>query len=308
MDIRRFSNVFPLVLVFALAFVSCAEKSRIEEFKLTSFGWVIENIPADYYTGSTFRSARLNVWLKYEGTIDASDIKSARVYLPDSESYWTLHPENGELNVNNRVLGGWTRWYLTENNHAIPIGTMRAVVELTDGTVSSISRLIPAPGSLETGAAVTTHTENSILHATGSAPLVKRAAVVGGSIAVSAGTLSVDFSVNDDLVYNGFLWLYNASDEYIGHSRYFRDAASGAFDADMFAADPVFNGNSIRIALRDSAVTADDTVYMEEGMPFADIAKFRIVLMDGAQYGLSADGRVMYDCRSLSELSVFEAP
>jgi hypothetical protein len=41
-------------------------------------------------------------------------------------------------------------------------------------------------------------------------------------------------------------------------------------------------------------------VTMEPSALFDNIRRFRIVLLDGAQYGLQVNGYAVYDCRSIS--------
>lgn len=114
-------------------------------------------------------------------------------------------------------IGGWGRWAWNGNPNELPIGKLKVEVRLTDGTDVTYTAVIPAPGSQAADGYTTMYSQDySGIPPATSAPMVGRASISSGIATGSTVTLS--FSVNDQKVYDGYVWFYDSSQKYIGIS------------------------------------------------------------------------------------------
>jgi hypothetical protein len=263
---------------------------------ITSLGWAEENIdPSNWTTAPpNGQTAFYDFWIHYSGDIAYSDIQYARVYLPTG-SYWNIAANPQHFDGTKRVIGGWVRWYWGSQPNVLPIGSLQVEVKLTDGSDAQYTAFIPAPGSTVAGTYTTMHSEDATSPPPMSAPMLRRA-TLGPTQTLTAATqtLSVTFSVVDPNVHDGFVWLYDASDTYVGGFFYFVDTSTG-LASPRLAGSTLYNDGTMNTL----TVSAGD-LFFATGGSFDQIAGVRVVLTDGAQYGLVANGAVRYDCRSVS--------
>src|SRR6266540_275605 len=79
---------------------------------ITGLGWYEESIDPSYWVSSppNGNTAFYDFWIHYDGDITFDDLQYARVYLPDG-SYWNLARSADRLDVTNKTIGGWHRWF-----------------------------------------------------------------------------------------------------------------------------------------------------------------------------------------------------
>jgi hypothetical protein len=265
---------------------------------ITSLGWIEENIDPSFWTSppADGRTAFYDFWIHYSGNIAFTDIQSARVYLPNG-SYWTLSNGQQFFDAANRTIGGYGHWFDGQQLNILPIGFLVVEVKLVNGTSSTYAATIPAPGSLIAAPYTIMNSEDVTLAPGTSAPMVRRA-IVGATntIDLAAQAITITFSVTDPKVYNGFVWFFDAANTYLGGYFYFRDAATGLVNpplAGALATDGAVNTLTLHPA--DIAFSA--------GASFAQITRFRLGLLDGAQYLPQASGRTRGDCRSIAAVT-----
>jgi hypothetical protein len=132
--------------------------------------------------------------------------------------------------------------------------------------------------------------------------MIRRATLDPSSaISTMSQELTFGFSVVDPNVYDGYVWLYDAQDHYLGLSRYFRDPDTGAVGLQLEGLTLRVDGTPNRVTLHPSDIS------FVAGATFDEIAQFRVVLTDGAQYIPEPTGGLRYDCRSVSTAGFFIA-
>jgi hypothetical protein len=265
---------------------------------ITSLGWIEENIDPSFWSSppGSGQTAFYDFWIHYSGNIAFTDIQSARVYLP-SGSYWTLSKDQQFFDAANRTIGGYGRWFDNTQLDVLPIGFLVVEVKLVNGTSSTYAATIPAPGSL-TAAPYTIMNSEDVTPPPGtSAPMVRRASAgATNTVDLAAQAITITFSVTDPKVHDGFVWFFDAANNYLGGYFYFRDAVTGLINptlADTLATDGAVN----TLTLHPADIT------FSAGASFAQITRFRLGLLDGAQYLPQASGRTRSDCRSISAIA-----
>ncbi len=290
----------------ALASAACGGSSPVGPGKtltITGLTWVEENIDPSFWTtppASPPQTAFYDFWIRYTGDIAFGDIQYARIYLPGG-NYWNLVATSAHLDATNHTIGGWGRWYSSQHQNFLPIGPLQVEVKLNDGVDAKYTATIPAPGSTTAGAYAWMHPPEEVPSPpSDSAPMIGRA-TLGPTQTFTAATqtLTITFSVVDPNVYNGFVWLYDASLKYLGGFFYLRDGATGAASPRLAGSTLYTDGTTNVLTL-----SAAD-VQLEAGATLGQIASLRVGLTDGAQYGPQPDGTPRRDCRSISEARPF---
>ncbi len=277
------------LIVCAILVDGCTKSLSIN---LTFLGWIIENIHPSFWSSPVTETCFYNFWLEYEGDdVTADDIEYARIYLQDG-SYWSISTDR--LNREYRYIGGWGRWYWSDEYHALPIGTLRAEIKLTNGHTTSYTQIIPAPGNTSTLGYTHIYTEDYSGPPASYVPMLKRATIGNKSKALD---ISIDFSVNDTTAYNGYVAFYDATETFIGTTaEYFKDWDTENINSIINLGVAFYNnGVTNTVAISDSDISYVD------GYTYTAIAKFIVVLMDGGQYA----GSQSYDCISRAEMTAF---
>ncbi len=232
----------------------------------------------------------MNFFIYYDGDISASDIKSARIYVTAENYYWTLHPDK-MLDTEKKMIGGWFKFF-SNNPNVLPIGQLKAEIILNNGERSSLYKTIPAPGSTLTDDFSYVYTPEEISSYSQGTPLIQRAVVGASTVQTSTQTLSINFSVNDNNVYNGIVLFYDANGSPVGYSaEEFRDHNSTSLS-------PIINSLNTDGSTNTITIQNSDIKYQNDAT-FNDISKYIVVLTDGSQYadqGLYSS----YDCSSIS--------
>lgn len=266
---------------------------------IASLGWVEESIDPSFWSTppANGNTAFYDFWIHYTGDIAFSDIQYARIYMLDG-SYWNIGGTALHFDATNKFIGGWGRWVGWQPD-ILPIGILQVEVKLTDGVDAWYLARIPAPASTTTGSYTTMHTEEVAFPPPSSAPMIRRATLgPTQTLDIVAQTISITFSVEDLNVHDGYVWLYDASNNYVGGFFYFADPATGLVSPRFAGSTFHTDGTTNTLTLHPYDVT------FAPGGTFAQIARFRVVLTDGAQYPLEETGKLRFDCRSISAAGV----
>ena len=287
--------IFSITVIIFLA--GCKEDDSSSEENNNSapeivgeIGWVVENIDLTYWTKDdpTYNKTatlRMNFWVRATDADGTSDIKLITVAQPNGW-YWTLHDTADEYDSYSTTtgrFGSWQRFRSSTYPHSKDLGDY--TIEVTDsaGNVATKTRTIFAPGESTSNSSSFIYTEEFIGGTAGGIPMIRKAQNISAD--VSNDTINLSFTVNDPNVYDGYIWLYDASADYVGYSTRFRTLLNGGLNTDDTTND---------IQIQSSDVTCIT------GKSFSDASGFHILLLDGDQYG--GDG---YDNRSISEYTTF---
>ena len=298
---NHFKKYSKVLFLFLMLFASCSDKeSSKKSAQMTSAGWVLENIDPTWWSSAQNHSAYFNIEVTFEDeSLTVSDFESITFYSPDDKS-WSFEGDDlaAYFDEDSSRFGLWERCWSSQwsDGDSILLGDYTVVAILTNGEESSKNLYIPAPGKTSAGTSNTAYTEDYIGSiSTNLTPLPQRA----GSVSASYDGIdfSVNFSINDSMIYNGYFWFYNATGDFIGGSSatYFRDYGDGTIDGN------VNGGSALYVDGTDNVVTytaADDI--LNSGYSLEDISSVSVVLTDGAQY---ANQEYSYDCRSISSMT-----
>jgi hypothetical protein len=266
--------------------------------------WYMENIDQSYWRTFRDQSAYINFSIHFkQSNITASDIKSIVVTAPTGRKWINDDAAYIEANFDPQIpkYTGMRRLYSTyhsSNASVLPIGNYKFNVTYTSGEVATFALLVPEPGSTGTDTVSYTYTEDYVYASNppdGYSELPLRATINSTLLDTTTSQLSVDFSVNDPKVYNGYIWLYDASGNYIGLSEQFRDFASGTVSTTVNLGATFTNDGTAN-----SVVLLDRHIEFNSGYTMSDIYSLHVVLTDGIQY--AADDR-SFDTRSISAKS-----
>jgi hypothetical protein len=290
-------------LLLAAACGSSLTGPSVPTVTITSLEWLGENLDPSCWTSPPAggQTAYYDFWIHYSGDIAFSDVEYARVYLPNG-SYWTLGKDASLFHATARTIGGYGRWFDPKKPNLLPIGYLHVEIKLFDGASSTYSAYIPAPGSLTATPYTTMYSQDLALPPAESVPMLVRASVgATNTITAADQAISITFSVADPRVYDGLVWFYDAADTYLGSSTSFRDPATGSVNPPLGGALWT-DGTTNTVALH----AAD--IAFGAGASFGQIAGFRVVLVDGAQHGLQANGQPRFDGRSISARASLTPP
>ena len=276
------------VLLFVVLICACGLGNKPPVFD-NDVGWVFENIHPSYWTksGGTDPGATAfrDFWVYAEDPDGQEDI--TYVCVTDSEGVnWLLEdPDTGysAYDAKGNFWGGWRGYYCSSEPHRIALGTYATVVR--DSAGNEISRFDTFNGP---GAALGysfAYTENEAGGA-GGKQMVRRAAVFSAS--VSSVQLQVVFTVEDIRVFDGDVWLYDASANYIGWAKWFRTTVNWGGGIHNSVAQ---SGNTLEVPINDLEIGAHT---------WDEIKGLHVVLTDGAQYMPQTPFETVYDYRSIS--------
>ena len=284
-------------LALAILLAACGTSAPKKQAGIGFIGWIIENRDPSLNTSSS-ASALLAPSVRFTDTeLEASDFESIEIAGPTGR--WT-YDEAADFEENFSAEND--RFYFPylydddlEEGSYFALGDYTVKVTLKNGATATKTRLVPAPGSLETDGNEFVYTESYSGAAnppSGYVALPKRATIINATLDAQASTLDIEFSVDDATIYSGWLWFYNEADEYIGRTDFLKDYETGAVMAQLNADGELLNnGQTNTLALAASS----EQLNLKEGVAFSDIASVSVVLTDGKQY---ADTKSSYDTRS----------
>jgi hypothetical protein len=292
-------------ILLLVALTSCDKSNSNDENKkitITKVDWVIENIPASYWsnTSTAKPTCCYEFWIYYDGDdISISDISSAKIYAPSMSSTWTIPLSSSTFDSQKKVIGNGGNFYWNTNINAIPIGTVTAKVVLTNGNTASCEFVTHTPGRIDPLYYNYTYTEDITGLSSAYVPALKRAIPGSGVNIKATSSLTVKFSITDSNAYNGYLWFYDSSNTYVGYSKRFVNTTTGDTESCLN------NGSALIKTGTQNSVTINDSDITYSGTKtFNDISRFSVLILDGAQF-TSAGNYSSYDYRSRSELAGF---
>jgi hypothetical protein len=310
----RATVLIACAILAAASFIACspAAGGDPKSVKITGVGFSIANHPTDWYSSSSTNKPNLvydfTLWL--DGSFSVGDIEYARIYLPSgSTNYWSLNAASGFDPATKGLsagifYSGRTVGSVTEAGRGVelPVGTMKAVVRLTNGVSSSSDITMGVPGSASAGAM--SFVFNPDDEAAAAEPSITAPALRRPTATFSGGgflPLTVNFTVHGNNVHNGWVWFYSSSG-YVGIFYPFRAESNGAVSAKVNGG--VFNASDggINTVSINSADILNNDVPISSAA-FSSISRCRVVVCDGAQYE-APDRWAWYDYKAVSTLTL----
>jgi hypothetical protein len=188
------------------------------------------------------------------------------------------------------------------NGSVIFLGTYTIEVTLKNGKRDRATLVAPAPTSLTASGYNYTYTEDFTgTPSSDYVALPKRATPQSASLNAAGDALAINFSVNDDRIYSGWVLLYDAAGKFLGLTNSFQDFETRQPNPKLNNGQGVF-GNGANNLL--SLTVAD--INLADGMTnfsLSRIKQYKVVLMDGKQY-LGTDGG--YDTYSISSFATVQ--
>ena len=280
--------VGPIILVSLLFGCNSDGSSSNDPPTVEITGWIIENVDesvASKYGNIANATAYFSIWLDVVDPDGIDDIVYVEISNPD-DRYWILRDSSSGFDLydpEDKVF--FIDWcYSSAHPHTIILGQYRAFVQDSAGNQATATINFSSPGTAlpEEGFI---YSEDYLGSTVGGIEMIKRASVT--NFIKGEDSIIVEFQVDDARVYNGYIWLYNGSPEYITWSGYFKNTINSG--------SGILNDgttNTLQIQSSD----------LELGIySWDDINGFHIVLTDGTQY--SPDDN--WDHRSISIYSIF---
>ncbi|HRY53897.1 MAG TPA: hypothetical protein P5133_13915 [Spirochaetia bacterium] len=297
---KAFLALIAATLLFASSCAQAGGGSGDKKATITGVGWSIQNMK--YISGAT---CGYNFTIYYEGDIGAEDVEYAEIGVPnDSEHVWgfDLADEPGLLDAARSRISE-SGFVFSACNDVLPIGATKAVLVLKNGSRSEYSFTTGIPGMIGANGYQYVYTADYDPDAYPIPAGSRRAAL--GRATISSGTydptsIYLNFAINDGYAYNGYVWAYDGSDNFLGVSHRF-------YNTGTYAADPYLNsgGGLKKDGSTNSAVLKASDFYTGSGASmsstvFGQISRCEVVLLDGAQYATPGDYSG-YDHRSVSD-------
>lgn len=283
-----------LLLIFVMiTLYSCPDPATLQTIEIEGIGWYIENIDDSFWSdGFDGSSCFISFYLHYTGdSITYSDIES--VTVDDGSGGWDLTIGPDDINTEDNTIA---LILLYGSAHRIKIGNYDFEVILTNGETASYSFTVPAPGSTSTNGDDYVYTEDySGTIGSNYSTMLKRATNISGT--KNASDLNISFSVSDSRVFNGWVYFFDSSDNYVGASDYFRSYSSSSISSFINGGAGIYNNNSIN-----NLTLPSGDITFASGQAFSDISRYFIVLTDGNQY---ANQQSTYDTNSIAAKNIF---
>ncbi len=296
------------IIIFSFFILSCpnpaSNSTSDNHISILHVGWWIENLPNDIWApdNSVKPSLTYNFQLILTEGTNKSDLVYARVYLPESTSYWTLDIENNFDSSDSSISenGFW----FSESDSILPIGILKAQIKLKNGTTSDFLFTMGRPSSIESDGYryVYSPEEGTAPDMLTFIPALERATI--HSFTKYSNQLIVDFGINGSCVNNGYIWYYDSERTYIGRSPLFLDKLTGL--PSHLLLNSTFNHlnnetNICTLGQLDIIGNSNTTVTNEA---FDRILYCRVVVTDGLQYTVGDNPRYgSYDYKAISSLS-----
>jgi hypothetical protein len=285
----RGKSVFLLLgLIMLLALAGCTV-NQPPSFSYDP-GWVVENIDQSYWTSTQPGEIFGDFWVYVTDPDGVADIAYVSVTDPKGTEFVLQDTATGVSHYNSTqdYFGGWVRYYTGGQPNTFQLGSYDVLVRDSAQHEIHQSFVVTAPGS-STSSTGFLYDSYWSFTGTGIAALAKASLTAASN---SSGTITVTFNVTDSNVWNGYIWFYDASDNYVAGTDFLRDIAAKINGGIGFYND----GTSNTVTLQASDL-ADLT------QSFADIAGARVVMTDGYQYHPTHDS--WYDHRSISANRTF---
>ncbi len=293
----RIPKLLILFLILCI-FISCTSlsKSSQKTISINSIGWLIENIDPTYWSDYPLPATGFGVFIiRYVGdSIDINDIEYAQYKSKATGNTWkfTLDPEYFQID-SKRIFSNHN--YISthsKNGSSFPIGLFIFEIKLKNGYVATYEFYVPSPGQSSSNGKLFAVTEDFTDNPSDIiTPMVKRPQNISYKKDISG--ITIFFSSNDPLLFNGQIQFYDSKNNFIGNSKYFCTYGIGKpniiiNDGQTFYTDG--NQNRVHIEYNDISFNSNKSP--------SDIASFCIILTDGKQY---MGSNSTYDCRAIGQ-------
>jgi len=274
--------------IIFLYFISCANNGN-EPPTCEITHWCTENIDESYWTKWGYTgggTAYFDIWVEASDPDGIDDITYVKVTNPEG-TYWVLRDsETGkdQYDPEGGFFGGWRACYSSSHPHAVYLGQYTALVRDSDGNEVTDTQLFSKPGSTSGNGFV--YSEEYMGSTTGGIEMIKRATITSKINGVN--DITIEFQVDDSRVYNGFIWFYDSSAEYITWSGFFKNTINGGAGLHV-------DGTTNTLVIQSSDLDLGSFTW-------GDITGFHVVVCDGSQYSPKED---YYDHRSISSYELF---
>jgi hypothetical protein len=246
-------------------------------------GWCTENIDESFWTKWGYQpggTAYFDIWVVASDPNGIGDITYVEVTNPEG-IYWILRDSStgeDQYDPAGGFFGGWGRYY--DEPHKVLLGQYSVLVRDRAGYEATDSINFSGPGSISGNGFI--YSEDYTGSTVEGIEMLKRASVTDTTKGLI--DITIKFQVDDDRVYNGFVWFYDESAEFITWSDYFKNTInSGA---------GIYNdGATNTLQIQSSDLELGSYIW-------DDIKGFHVVLTDGAQYSLEEE---KWDHRSISQ-------
>jgi hypothetical protein len=271
-------------------------------------GWVIGNVAPEYWSDGSGASAMIDLSVTFKDpNIEVKDIDEVEItnslalgrswlFTPDmlANLFYTSQ-RTGQKRIAFIPLSSSL---LTTNKSAIYLGKYTIEVRLKNGQRSSVSLETPAPNALTSRGYSYAYSPEDYV---GTPPsnyvaLPKRATVESVALNATSDTLNLNFSVNDDKIYSGWVLLFDGANEFLGYAGDFRDFSTKAIHSKLNGGlEFRTNGTSNTLALSAADIQVSSEV---SNFSLSMVKSVRIILTDGKQY--ASDTNSTYDTYSYS--------
>ncbi|MCG8452625.1 MAG: hypothetical protein MI717_05550 [Spirochaetales bacterium] len=285
-----------LSLLFVLFILGCSlpTSSQIDtqaelpaDLLVRSLSWWVENHDPSLLDGTGVTSTvQFCTNLQFLGTnFDSSLLQSLQIMDPQNNSYTIDTSQERNAIDENGILRVWGLPNVLKP-HTVYFGDWRLTATFQGGSQKTINWVVHPPGATEQQTLVGAFSVDVASPGTGWVPVLARATAV--SVQRSTDAVSVAFSVNDANVHDGWIEFFDSRDIKLGSTQRLR-SFGGALKNDG-------TGNTFRV----------ESTHLTKVMEWADVAKVRVVLTDGAQY--SADSTDWRYCSFSAECNVPVSP
>ncbi len=256
---------------------------------ISSVVWYSQNIDKSFWSnGTTGASNFMYSTLYYKGE-DVNKAEFHRVQMIKNNEEWNFYLGEDTFNREKKKIGGMRSFSkkCSTNGSVLPIGSVEYRIELDNGYKSKKTVTIPVPGELSNNGYkfvynedYTGTTDSTYVQA------LKRATVT--SQTKGASDITVKFTVTDNRVFSGRLFLFNSSKKLIAYTPVFRS----------FAAGKTVNKAILSDGSENTLNYTSSSISYENGYTFSNISAVAVQLTDGAQY--LSDGSKSYNYESIS--------
>jgi hypothetical protein len=298
-----------VVLVLLLSILAaCSQSGPSVSAEIDGdLGWVIGNIPANYWSDGSGPSAVIDLSFVFQDpNISLATIESVKISnsLAPSRGWTYTTDELSDHFFTSATTGKkgfsffnlWTD-ELSSNGSAIYLGTYTVEVELKNGRGSSKTLVTPAPNALTANGYSYAYSPESYAGTPTAnyVALPKRATIESAAFNTTGDTLTLNFLVNDDRVYNGVVEFFDVNGDYLGFAGTFRDFETKSLYPKLNGGLELRNnGTSNNLILSSGDIVVSSRI---SNFSLAMIKSFNVILMDGKQY---VGTKGMYDTYSYS--------